>query len=440
MNFKRVKAFSITGEHYWFNLVLFTLFCFYAAYFTLLVWLGNFPFQYGEDFLAYWSAGKLADEKGYSEIYDLTALKTVQTTALNEAGLPITVNDTSIPTMPAPILSIFVVPFQLLSKVDPETGYWIWTVITLAVLVGYLTFFLKKTLPNDSSLKPGNKVLILTMLFYPVFNNLTQGQINIFLLVFTGEFIRASLNKKPFIAGLYLGGLLLKPQLLILIIPIILVLRYWKLLLGFVASSGIVIFPSIFLSGPEGMRGLIGLWTEYSGLALPNKPENMVNWRMIGHSFNLIFDSNAGWMITAAGIVLTIAAVIYLVKSMPEFGSARWVFLLLGVFAATLVTTWHTHYAMVLVLIPFLAYAGINNLLSVRTISKWVIATALVWMVTVIIGALDIFPPNLPVNDYSSMVIGFSGFILNLAILYAVTRSSSNFNHTSVNSRGSISE
>ncbi len=79
-------------------------------------------------------------------------------------------------------------------------------------------------------------------------------------------------------------------------------------------------------------------------------------------------------------------------------------------------------------------------MLSVRTISRWVIATALVWMLTVFIGALGGYASDLRVDDYINMVIGFSGFILNLAILYSVMRRSSNFNHTSVNSRGLLDE
>ena len=45
-------------------------------------------------------------------------------------------------------------------------------------------------------------------------------------MIRTGEFIRSSLNKKPVLSGIWLAGLLLKPQLLILIVPIILLMRY----------------------------------------------------------------------------------------------------------------------------------------------------------------------------------------------------------------------
>lgn len=438
MELKRVKIFSFHAEYYWLNLILFTIFCFYAIYFGLLVWKGDFPIQYGEDFLAYWSAGTLANEKGYSEIYDLSELRTVQTKALNALGLPIKVNDPSIPVMPAPILSVFVLPFQLFSKVNPESGYWIWTFFNLAVLTGYLSFFLKKTLPDGSAATSRNKILITSLLFFPVISNLIQGQINVFLLVCVGEFIRRSLDKKPFISGLWLGGLLLKPQLLILIIPCILFMRYWKVLMGFALSSGILLSSSILLSGPAGMKGLYALWTQYSGGMVPNNPENMINWRMIGYDINMLSDSNAGWIITGLGIILTFAAVTYMVKSMPAYGSPRWVLSLLGIFAATLAITWHAHYAMALVLVPFLAHAAINHLLPMRTIFNWVIATSLVWIGAEIFGALGMFIMNRNINDYIGMVLGFSGFIFNLVIVYSVMRKSFNFNKKLVDSTGSL--
>ena len=42
--------------------------------------------KYGGDYLAFWSAGKVADEKGYSEIYNLENLKSVQMQALSKLG------------------------------------------------------------------------------------------------------------------------------------------------------------------------------------------------------------------------------------------------------------------------------------------------------------------------------------------------------------------
>src|SRR5574340_1158967 len=214
MKFIRVRNVISDAGYYWHHLILFTLFCFYILYFGLLVWKGTFPFQYGEDFLAYGSAGRLASEQGYSNIYDLTALKTVQTTALHDLGRTIEVDDPSIPVMPAPILSVFVLPFQLFSPLDPETGYWVWTDTNLLLLAGYLIFFVRKLTPGGMTRTAIQNDLLPYLLYFPVMSNLIEGQLNVILMNFMGKFIRNSVSNKPMAAGLWLGGLLIKPQLL----------------------------------------------------------------------------------------------------------------------------------------------------------------------------------------------------------------------------------
>ena len=73
----------------------------------------------------------------------------------------------------------------------------------------------------------------------PVFLNFFFGQVNLWLLICAGEFFRAFLSAKPLKAGLFLGGWLLKPQLLILIIPF--------LLIQLIVLLMVVFFPDLAL-------------------------------------------------------------------------------------------------------------------------------------------------------------------------------------------------
>ena len=119
------------------------------------------------------------------------------------------------------------------------------------------------------------------LLSFPVIVSLTEGQVEVFLVVCMGEFIRYALNKKPLLSGIWLGGLLLKPQLLIIIIPILMIQKNWKVLMGFFASSGVIIGSSFILSGTKGMRSLIDLWIRFSAGIATSSPERMINWRMV---------------------------------------------------------------------------------------------------------------------------------------------------------------
>ena len=406
------------------NLILVALICFYFVYFA-----GAFVYDnFGEDYLAFWSVGKIADKKGYSEIYDLNALKSVQTQERFVLGLVERIDDPSIPLFPVPYFSIFVVPFQLLSRVDLVDGYWIWTILNLIILIGYLIFFLRKTNPGSGTTISGLNLLILFLISFPVLSNIINGQVEVFLLVCAGEFIRYAIGKKPVLSGIWLGGLLLKPQLLILIIPIFLIMRNWKVLMGFIVSSGIILMTSLLLSGFAGMNALINLWTNFSVGMTSNFPEVMINWRMVGVNVSALMNTSLGWGITGLGMVLTILAVYFLVKQRPPFGSPQWVMAMLGVFSATLAITWHSHYHMAMVLIPFLIYASLYKLLPEKIIFLWVIVTPIALFGMLIIDMLVLVLTKINTTNYNGMVIAFSGFILNLVIFISTIRFTNNRN------------
>jgi hypothetical protein len=265
-------------------------------------------------------------------------------------------------------------------------------------------------------------LLVLMLVSYPVFKNLCSGQVNVFLLIFAGEFLRNAVSKKPVLSGIWLGGLLFKPQLLILIIPIILFMRNWKVLIGFIVSSGMILLTSLLLSGFAGMKALTNLWTNYSVGMTSNFLEGMINWRMVGLSLNNLLNSSLGWVIAGLGMVITILAVFFLIKRNPNYGSPKWVLTMLGVFSATLAITWHSHYYMAMVLIPFLIYASINKMLPEKIIFLWGIVTPVVLFGMLIVDLLVLLIAKINVANYVQMVIAFSGFILNLAIIISVTQ------------------
>ncbi|MCJ7519560.1 MAG: glycosyltransferase 87 family protein [Anaerolineaceae bacterium] len=306
-------------------------------------------------------------------------------------------------------------------------GYWIWTFLNLIILIGYL-FFLQKNLPGNGTTVNYLNLLILMLISYPVLSNIITGQVEVFLVVFAGEFIRNAVSKKPILSGIWLGGLLLKPQLLILIIPIFLIMRNWKVLFGFIVSSGIILMTSLFLSGFAGMKALINLWTKYSVGMASNFLEGMINWRMVGVNVNTLMNTSLGWVITGLGMVLTIVAVYFLIKKRPPFGSPPWIMAMLGVFSATLAITWHSHYHMAMVLIPFLIYASLYKLLPEKIIFLWGIVTPVALFCMLIIDVLVLVLTKINITNYNGMVIAFSGFILNLVIFISAMQFTNNRN------------
>lgn len=400
----------------WRNLLYFVIICFYCVVFFASLLYGSL----GGDYLQYWIAGKIADVKGYSEVYNLSELRSVQGQILVESGDIEKENDTSFAPLPLGYFSVFIIPFQFLSRFSIENGYILWTILNLGLLIGYLVFFLRKTIPGNETKIPDLKLLLPFLISYAVFFNITCGQVEVFVLICAGEFVRQAGNNKPILSGLWLGGLLLKPPLLILIIPIFIIMRYWKVLLGFFASSGMILGTSLLLSGLDGMRELINIWTKVTGVTAPTAPEIMINWRMVGVNLNNLLNTSLGWIITGLGMVLTIMAVFYLIRHIPPYGSPFWVMTILGVFTATLAITWHSHYHMAMVLIPFLVYALVNKLLPEKIILLWGITAPIVFLGTLIIEVF--FFGLLRINPiYVHMIaIAFTGLISNILLLITI--------------------
>lgn len=418
---KKFRPFSNLKFENWKNLLLFAVFLFYFLLLISWIWKGNFLSDYGSDYLAFWSAGKIADENGYSEIYDLNNLSSVQKQALLTQG---NINNKSLPSYspnPAPVFSIFILPFQFLSRIDIRAGYWTWTIINLAILIVYLVSFLNSILPGSEVITTNAKTILLVLASFPVFSNIFQGQVQVFPLVCVGEFIRYALRKNLILSGVWLGGLLLKPQLLIIIIPLILIMRNWKTLIGFIVSSGVVLITSFMLSGFAGINALINLWTKYSVGMATNAPEFMINWRMIGLNLNHIFNTSFGWVITGVGMALTVYVVWVLIKFNPLYGSSQWVISMLGIFSATLIFTWHSHYHMALVLLPFFVFALIHKLVREEIVFFWVILTP-----TVLFGVkcfsliYSLLTKTYFIHEWE--LIGFSGFIVNVVLLISTLR------------------
>ena len=374
---------------------------------------GNFFTAYGVDYLAFWSAGKIADQNGYSEIYDINNLRSVQMQEFNSLGLISRADTSSLPTICVPYFAFFVLPFQILSKIDVVLGYWLWTMFNLILLIGYVIFFLRKIQPEFVLKEKRINLLIPILISYAVLSNFFSGQVSVFLLICTGEFIRNAIEKKPILSGLWLAGLLIKPQLLILIIPIIFVKRNWEILKGFFASAGIILATSFMMSGSYGTKALINLWFRYSTGSATVNPEAMINWRMIGYNLNFLSKTSLGWVITGPGIVMTILMLYFLIKKNSPHGSPSWMITMLGVFSATLSVTWHAHNHMAMVLIPFLVYASIYSLLPDNIIFLWATTTQVIWFGMIIIGASA---------NASVIAVAISGFALNLLIFVSALR------------------
>ena len=408
--------FTHLDQKAWIRLAIFAVIGFYIAYIGASVIKHNTFIGLGADMLAFWSAGKVADIQGFDYIYNIESLRATQNAVLMTLGLSIEKAN----TIPAPLPAFFLIPFQFLSRLSPVVAYWGFTFFSLIGSALYLWFFIKQ-MKVQSPTTISNSMLWLLMLFsYPIFQNFFSGQVEIVHLICCGEFIRNSDKKKPFLAGLWLGGMLIKPQVLILIIPGLLLLKNWKVLYGFAVSSFVILGASLALTGMDGMITMINLWLKYVPGIATNSPETMMNWRMIGIRLSEWINSSAGWIIAIVGMLVTVLAVLLLIKSQPAFGSKQWFLIVFALFAATCTVTWHSHVHMAMVLIPFIVYIKTAGYLQDRLLYSWVLIPPLLMIITLVIEVILQMVSIPPIYKMIAFVSGLCEFIFCLIFVAMV--------------------
>jgi hypothetical protein len=401
----------------WQNIALSAFALFYLIQFLMDVLWKNMCGHLAIDYCAFWTAGFLANKYGYLAVYDVNLIEAVQKIIFPAANALDAVGFIIIPT---PFLPIYVIPFQLLNFLGPYAGYWVWTLINLAVFVSYVVFFVQKT---TKQVLP-KRLLLMLLLSTPVFLNFLSGQINIWLAVFMGEFLRNLLSDKPFRAGLWLGLLMLKPQYLILIGIFLLLQRSVKVLAGLISSSVVTLAVSFALMGSTGFLKLAGLLLGYANGNTQTGVEVMMNWRMIGWDLSQVISPWGAWGIAFFGLVITVVLAIYLSFTPYKPKSVQYSLALLGVLAATCITTWHSHVPSTIILFPPLLYLYFSqNQLTKKPLEFWIFIPPFFHLVALFLGAAlksGAIPGSFTVAR--NLLSSTSEFGLNIYLLVWCTR------------------
>lgn len=336
------RAFSQSG---WQNIALLTLAVFFITQFSmdLFVWKVMCA-NLAQDYCGYWSTAKIANENGYAQSYDLDKLTAIQRSII-PADAPLNLHG-------SPYLPVFILPFQILYFLGPYTGYWVWTFLSLILVISYLRFFAKSTTkqPLDT------RLLFMIVLSLSFFQNIFLGQVNLWLTICIGEHLRATNSGKQFVAGAWLAGLLLKPQYLIIICLILLIQRYWKILTGFTISSIIITGISFLMLGIDGSKAMLQNWLGLGTNNTQSFASTMMNWRMVGVDLANHFGPGIAWTIAGLGAIVTLIMTIYIWKHPIEPYSSQYVVALLGALAATAALAWHSNIASAVILIAPLIY------------------------------------------------------------------------------------
>jgi hypothetical protein len=267
-----------------------------------------------------------------------------------------------------PYLPVFVLTFLPLPLLDFTTSYLAWTVINLIGLLLYLQRFARAT---------GGKLGLLRLLQWaiciPVIANMFLGQANLLLLIFVGEGLLAYRHDKRMLSGIWLAGLLLKPQVLILLLPGLLLGKQWRLVSGFAIGSLVAVGASLILVGPAGLAANWDLIYQFTG-PLIQTVGGMVNWRALALNLTAALPGWIAWGVAFAGMSAASLVVLWFWFQHPNPTSSRFVLLMLATYASALTVTWHAHFYLMMPLVLFLIYLDQNGELPEIVRAVWLLA------------------------------------------------------------------
>ncbi len=396
------------------NLLWFLGFAFLFGFYIFTTGLdlvkGNFCGNTAIDYCAYWSTGEIINVEGFAKIYDLKILEEHQSAIYPRPFK----NSDYFQIIPFPYLSIFALPFALLSKLSLKISYLVWLIINAAAFVLYMRFFINQTLGEKIPL-PLMAILLFSV---PVFLNLSYGQLNIWLGIFAGEFVRNLVKKRPVFAGVWLAGLLLKPQTLILVLPFLLFTKEFRVLIGFAVNSAMLMTSSFLLGGVEGALGWIRILIGSSAGRSAANPLVMMNWRMLSMHINNFTNTSIGTYLLVLGVAATFALLYLVLRKLTLQTSTVIAMRYLVIFVATMLVTWHAHFSQGLVFYPLFIFFVINKAMSDREFKFWLIFPIIFMFLIFFLPVFtDIFNLQSVQVNFRKLLAGSRGLVLNIWLL-----------------------
>ena len=197
------------------------------------------------DFIYFYSMGRVFNEYPVTQLYDYDVQKKVATEVH-----PMQTRAYG-PNSYHPLIGVLFRPF---ARMPYLRAYLIWMAISFSLYCGGLALFLRRFYPAEPL--QGSLILCLSLCFYPLFWILTSGQIStIGFFAIALAFCKDD-QKRPFMSGLALSVCLYKPPLLTLLLPMILITRRLRTLAGVFCGGAAA---AVVVTGIQG----VGVWPGY---------------------------------------------------------------------------------------------------------------------------------------------------------------------------------
>lgn len=251
------------------------------------------------DFVYFYGIGQIARESAGPRIYD-PALQ-------QQVFLSIQPPRDGVygPSPYPPFVAMF---FALFTYLSFEAAYLLWLVVSLTLyLVGIgavaLTVFPHERLKQSL-------ILCFALAFYPfLFGTLLNAQLSAVAVCAVGVAIRQESVGRMFQSGLALALLSYKPTLLLLLIPMLLVTRRFRAVLGFLCGTGVLMLAATGFAGMRIWPAYLQMLRNFGHAAGVGGVSRLQLWKYLDIGSSLAAMTGRETGIVKAGLVFAMVAV-----------------------------------------------------------------------------------------------------------------------------------
>jgi hypothetical protein len=198
------------------------------------------------DFIYFYGIGHIANQYPLEKLYDYALVLKITDGIFPLHGLVWG------PNPYPPYVALF---FSLFARFSFLPAYLLWMATSLAFYLLGIAATVRGVFPKEP-LKT-SLVFCFALSFYPFFIcALKNGQFSTLAVLAVGLAIAQERNSRPMLGGLALSLLAYKPTLVLLVIPMLLLTRRWKMLGGFFTGMGVLIVITTWFGGMD-------IWSTY---------------------------------------------------------------------------------------------------------------------------------------------------------------------------------
>jgi hypothetical protein len=247
----------------------------------------------GGDFLSFYAAGSIVRHGGHG-LYDASLQDAVQ-----RALYPGTLDHAT--GYPLPVFAAWV--FAPLSKLPFGAAFLVWGLVNLALLAA-LAAALARHLAAVPAL-PRRVFIAAFALSIPAVTDVVFGQVDLFIFAaLLGAWLLLR-RERMIAAGVVLAAVLLKPQFLLGVVPMLIAWRQWRTLLALAAVGTPLLVVPALITDPHALFDHLALIGRYrAGDDLQVNAALMSNWR----GFMVSATGNGSAWLWAPGTLLIAAA------------------------------------------------------------------------------------------------------------------------------------